>query len=167
MPIDATLSGPDSNAYVTLDEANTYFSTRLHADNWASASDADKEAAILSASSIIDWYYVYKGTRSVVTQSMQWPRAGIVIGQDVYASDALPKEVIMATCELALVLLEEDVLEDNALAGLRKVQAGPLMIQTADNGRPPSSGQLPEVVYMLLKKFMDNSGIRVIRLIRG
>ena len=73
----------------------------------------------------------------------------------------------MATCELAMVSIDEDVTADNALAGLRKVQAGPLMIQTADNGRPPSTGQLPDAVYLLLKKFMDNAGIRVLRLIRG
>ena len=84
-----------------------------------------------------------------------------------YDSTDLPKEVRWAVYELALVVLDEDVLVDNALAGLRKVQAGPLMIQTADNGRPPSTGQLPDSVYLLLKKFMDNSGIRVLRLVRG
>ena len=167
MPIDATISGTDSNSYVTLDEANAYFSTRLHSDTWNSASDADKEAALITSTNIIDWYYNYKGAKTVSTQNLQWPRSGVVVGNTTYDSTDLPKEVRWAVYELALVVLDEDVLVDNALAGLRKVQAGPLMIQTADNGRPPSTGQLPDSVYLLLKKFMDNSGIRVLRLVRG
>ena len=167
MPIDATISGTDSNSYVTLDEANAYFSTRLHSDIWNSASDADKEAALITSTNIIDWYYNYKGAKTVSTQNLQWPRAGVVVGSMTYDSADLPKEVRWAVYELALRVLEEDVLVDDALAGLRKVQAGPLLVQTADNGRPPATGQLPDAVYLLLKKFMDNSGIRILRLVRG
>lgn len=167
MPIDATVGGTASNSYVSLEDANTYFSTRLHAETWTSASDADKEAALITATNIIDWYYTYKGGKTASTQALQWPRAGVTVGNETYPSNSLPKELIMATCELAMVSIDEDVTADNALAGLRKVQAGPLMIQTADNGRPPSTGQLPDAVYLLLKKFMDNAGIRVLRLIRG
>ena len=167
MPIDATVGGTASNSYVSLEDANTYFSTRLHAETWTSASDADKEAALITATNIIDWYYTYKGGKTTSTQALQWPRAGVTVGNETYPSNSLPKELIMATCELAMVSIDEDVTADNALAGLRKVQAGPLMSQTADNGRPPSTGQLPDAVYLLLKKFMDNAGIRVLRLIRG
>ena len=61
MPIDATVGGIASNSYVSLEDANTYFSTRLHAETWTSASDADKEAALITATNIIDWYHIKVG----------------------------------------------------------------------------------------------------------
>lgn len=167
MPIDATVGGADSNSYVTLEDANKYFSTRLHSGTWIDSTDQIKEAALITATNMIDWYYTYKGAKTNSTQALQWPRTGVNVGTVIYPSDAIPKEIIIATCELAIVAIDEDLTAGNPLAGLRKVQAGPLLVQTADNGRPPATGLVPDTVYLLLKKFMDNAGIRVLRLIRG
>ncbi len=40
--IDATLSGANSNSYVTLIEADDYFDSRLYSDVWTATLDDDK-----------------------------------------------------------------------------------------------------------------------------
>jgi len=83
-------------AYVDLVEANEYFSSRLHADAWAEASDADKEKALKQATKEIDRMPL-KGRKATDTQELAFPR---------YPDTEIPKEVQEACCEEALALLE-------------------------------------------------------------
>jgi hypothetical protein len=69
-------------AYVTVEEATTYFASRLHAEAWASAAETDKPKALTMA------------TRAINRQPLR------PIGDEV------PQAVKDATCEEALALLE-------------------------------------------------------------
>ena len=82
--------------YVNLEDANEYFSNRLHADVWAEASDADKEKALAMATKAIDRQPL-RGRKSDREQTLAFPR---------YPDTEIPKEVQEACCEIALVLLE-------------------------------------------------------------
>lgn len=83
-------------AYVSLAEANEYFSNRLHADAWAEASDADKEKALAMATKTIDRQPL-KGRKTDLVQEMAFPR---------YPDTEVPEAVKEACCEEALALLE-------------------------------------------------------------
>lgn len=82
--------------YVNLDEANEYFSTRLNVDAWASASDADKEKALIMATKAIDRQPL-KGQKTDPSQLLAFPR---------YPDTEIPEAVKEACCEEALALLE-------------------------------------------------------------
>ena len=83
-------------SYVSLAEANEYFSNRLHADAWAEASDADKEKALAMATKAIDRQPL-KGRKTDPAQELAFPR---------YPDAETPQNVKEACCEEALALLE-------------------------------------------------------------
>ena len=83
-------------SYVSLAEANEYFSNRLHADAWAEASDADKEKALTMATKAIDRQPM-SGRKTVSSQPLAFPR---------YPDTEVPQAIKEACCEEALALLE-------------------------------------------------------------
>ena len=109
LEIDATLSGPNSNSYVTLAEAESYFAARLHAASWISAANDLKAQALITACRHIESCrlrvdrHVSTMFRPVWTdQALSFPRL-----RDVDASGAyiIPPRVSDAQCEEALALL--------------------------------------------------------------
>lgn len=83
-------------AYVDLEEANEYFSNRLHVDAWSSASDADKEKALAMATRMID-RQLLKGRKTDPAQPLAFPR---------HPDTEIPQAVKEACCEEALAILE-------------------------------------------------------------
>ena len=83
-------------SYVSLAEANEYFSNRLHADAWVEASDADKDKALAMATKAIDRQPL-KGRKTETGQALAFPR---------YPDTEIPAAVKEACCEEALAILE-------------------------------------------------------------
>lgn len=83
-------------SYVSLAEANEYFSSRLHADAWAEVSDADKGKALAMATREIDRQPL-SGRKTVSSQPLAFPR---------YPDTEVPTPIKDACCEEALALLE-------------------------------------------------------------
>ena len=78
--IKNTKGGKDSNSYVSLEEALSYFSTRLNTSEWDSATQDIQERALIMASSILDSMN-FSGRKwksgspdSEDYQALQWPR---------------------------------------------------------------------------------------------
>lgn len=72
--------GPDSNSYVSLEEAKQYFSVRLNSGEWDKADDSQKEKSLIMATSSIDTLH-FAGRKwkegSVGAddyQALEWPR---------------------------------------------------------------------------------------------
>lgn len=71
---------PTNNSYVSLEEAQAYFATRLHVGEWDKASESDKEKALVMATSIIDSLsfsgrkYKEGNPGSEDYQALEWPR---------------------------------------------------------------------------------------------
>ena len=64
------------NTYVSLEDAETYFSGRLYANAWDNASDTSKEKALITASKKIDKIpNGFLGIKKVSTQRMEFPRS--------------------------------------------------------------------------------------------
>jgi len=86
-----------TNSYVTLEEANEYLAGAFKADAWTEASEADREAALITASRQIDRQPL-RGAKAAADQPLQFPRAGQV---------GVPREVKAAVCEQAIFLLRQ------------------------------------------------------------
>jgi len=83
-------------SYISLSEANDYFSKRLNVDAWVEASDSDKEKALTMATKAIDRQPL-KGQKSDTSQALAFPR---------YPDIEIPEAVKEACCEEALALLD-------------------------------------------------------------
>jgi hypothetical protein len=134
----------DANSYATRAEADAYHEGHLYADAWLTATNAQKERALIMATRLIDDNVFWKGAPVNVepgVQALGWPRVPRVLesryGNPVPAPisasfwetlawpyNQVPRPVMRATCELARELLKADrTLEDSA-KGIRSVSVG-------------------------------------------
>lgn len=90
-----------ANSYVSLTDADTYHEARQNT-SWVQASNDAKTGAILRAMAYLE-SVAWAGMRVLRDQALMWPRAGVV-DRDGYelASNAIPRALVSALCELAL-----------------------------------------------------------------
>jgi hypothetical protein len=82
--------------YSTIAEAQIYFDGRLGTDAWDCADDTDRNKSLIMATRSIDRLN-YLGCKSNSGQTLQFPRSG---------DTAVPQDIMDATAELALTLLD-------------------------------------------------------------
>ena len=111
----------DANAYANVADGDAYHAGHLYASAWTGATADQKAVALVMASRLIDAEYQFGGTRSVATQSLQWPREDCPDPDagDMVAETMVPKAVIQAACELARELLIVDRTAAPAGEGLK------------------------------------------------
>lgn len=168
MTIDATVGGVSSNSYVTVEEAEAYFENRAHASEWTALMYPNKEKALVTASSTLDWYVQWKGSRTTEAQSMEWPRSGVLNEFGSYFSESvIPNKVKIAVFEMALSSLDTDRTADGDLAGLSEVRAGSLQIKTDDGIYNTLPDTIPEKIWKILRGLTNRGGIRSVWLYRA
>jgi hypothetical protein len=85
-----------SGSYCTIEEANEYFSGRLHAESWGQSDESTKEKALKQATRAIDRQPL-RGRKTNPEQELAFPR---------HPDTEVPEAVKEACCEEALALLE-------------------------------------------------------------
>lgn len=104
--IDATVGGANSNSYVALTYANSFFENFLLPNAWDEAVPDDQERALMTATQWLE-EYDFVGRAATLTQALKWPRYGIddelILG--LYDETEMPTPLLNATCELAFYLL--------------------------------------------------------------
>lgn len=98
------------NAYCDVPFADAYHEYRLHNSVYKTAALADKEAAIVWATRLIDTL-TFAGVKTDPNQPRQFPRSGIcqdLTCTSLYDGGTLPRVLKEATAELALLLLTGD-----------------------------------------------------------
>lgn len=167
MSLDATVGGANSNSYVTVAEAGIYFGDRSFSSAWEDFDDQPQ--ALILASSMLDWYMKFKGTKATTTQSMQWPRQDVIRPDSTeVATDIIPPEVKVAVYELTLSSLSADRTTDSSLAGLDQIQAGSLLIKAETNGYPSTMPKtIPSKINNILSDLVTAGRGKVVRLIRA
>jgi len=106
----------NTNSYVLIADADTYFETRIDSANWVDAEDEIKEQALVTATLLIDdnsWI----GSAVSSSQALAWPRKNAIYNDDrlglqvTIADSEIPSRVKTAVYEQALHLVNnEDVL---------------------------------------------------------
>lgn len=106
----------NTNSYVLIADADTYFETRIDSANWVTSSDEIKEQALVTATLLIDdnsWI----GSAVSSSQALAWPRKNAIYNDDrlglqvTIAESEIPSRVKTAVYEQALHLINnEDVL---------------------------------------------------------
>lgn len=155
--LDATVGGAAANSYVTEDEADTYFSTRLQVGAWSDGGATDRDAALIQATRQID-ALSFMGVKLDTAQALQWPRFN-VFDPDGYEYEGVPVIVKHATMEAALRLLADSASgsDTNAPTGLepfKRARIGPLEVEVDKGYR---AGLVPDIVRRLLRPVLAGS----------
>lgn len=147
----------NANAYVSVEDCNTFNNERPYATSWLAVGLEDKKRAIIMATRLldehIDWYGQSKRSHNLdlstaERQALSWPRSG-VSDSDGYTvdQDTIPTWLKNATSEFARFLALEDRTIDPATAGFSKIQLGTLQIEVDAEDR---AGVIPRgVVHMV------------------
>lgn len=94
------------NSYLSVAEADAIAATMLGTLKWldAATTPQQKENALIQATlqlETLGWV----GSRAVATQPLSWPRLDAKCGEKSYAATVVPREVELATFDLAEALL--------------------------------------------------------------
>jgi hypothetical protein len=115
-------SKTNANSYASAADGDAYHDGHLYASAWTAATTANKEAALVFATRLIDSQFQFNGYRTDSRQALQWPReqcldpdvdvavlTGLFRRPDNFVDgDVVPKAVVDATCEMARELLIAD-----------------------------------------------------------
>ena len=137
-----------ANAYATLAEAEDYALTLPVANDWATATEAQKNAALVQATRLLDTLG-WKGRRTSQAQPLQWPRAGAT-DREGYTLDSatVPARVRDAACEFAIRLVADDRVADAGGLAPETLKVGPLDL--GPMRRSPIPASVLEMVRELL-----------------
>lgn len=161
----------NANSYATRLEGDAYHEGHVAASSWITATDSQKEAALVMATRAIDALFRFEGWKRTSTQALQWPRSDCPDfersgGEAYLPDDALPACVRDAACELARHFLAEDRTGDAEGIGLRSLTIEDALRLVFDPLRPKPV--VPQFVQSMLGRVGTYEGRRsaCMRLIR-
>lgn len=138
MALDATVGGANSNSYLDAAEADALLSqSRLHFAAWTAATAAQKDAALIYATSLLDAYMDWYGSQASSGQALRWPRTGIVTKEGYSVSDStIPDAIKLAVVDTAVQLLRDDPTAVNELyaQGISEAKVGSLAVKLHGTG---------------------------------
>lgn len=139
----------NSNSFVAVADADTYWSDRNNS-TWAAATTPAKTAALLEAAQFIEYTYRFIGQRVSSAQALAWPRYVEYYDDDyrAVASNSVPQRVKDAQCELALEALSSRLLASQERGGrVQSESVGPLSTSYFEDA--PAAKQYPFVDRIL------------------
>lgn len=98
-----------ADSWISLEEANAYWTDRADAD-WLAATSTSREAALRNAADYLMYAYRWPGQAAVTGQRLPWPRAGVRSGVSYYSAMDIPSQVIDAQLLLAIEALKGNIL---------------------------------------------------------
>lgn len=142
-----------TNSYISVADADDYSSARLHSDNWTGATTANKEAALIQATQLLDALFDWYGDLADDDQSLGWPRQYVYdCEQRLIDSSSIPQPIKDATCEEAIHLLSGDQLSNPSVLsqGFKRAKLGSMEIEVADNKAAAAPDKIASTVKILL-----------------
>lgn len=130
----------DAESYVSLAAATTYHAAHSGSASWIAATDSAKENALRQATQWLDVTYKddWVGSRYSSTQALYWPRYGLTIDEVSYETDDLPQQLLDATSELALRVIDGDTIfadmSDEGSMASKTVRVGPITKSVSYSG---------------------------------
>jgi hypothetical protein len=151
--------------YITVTEADNYISTRPYSDSWpddSSAGEAEKELYLEAATHMLDNYVQWHGVKTSSDQENEWPRMYVRDRQGfLIDKDEVPQCLKFATVELALALLDHDLLRTTP-DNISQIDLLSLSVNLSK-----SSAIIPDKVWVLIshlgQRLGDRATIKVTR----
>lgn len=160
MAVTAT-PGPSANSFISLEEAETFFSTRPHSADWDGLDDTAKESVLVMATRLLDglrWVGV-KSTDS----ALRWPRSYVRdLDDEPLSCTTIPLFLARATAELAMYLADDDTTRSVESGEFSKVEVGPLKVGfNADV--PTDTSAIPRGVRSIISPYLKTHAPRLVR----
>lgn len=152
-PETGTGTDAAANSYASLAEANDYFEPDSRSTAWDGLTDSAKESLLAVATRTLDIFTTFKGTKTVKTSPLAWPRTNAVDKEgNAIGTTVIPVEVKRATYELARVLIGTDLNAVSDTAGLKRIQADVVEIEFLEgaNGQGVTAPKIPGIINALL-----------------
>jgi hypothetical protein len=121
-----------SNAYVSIEDADAYWTERGDTV-WSAASEAAKEVAIILATQYMDACYKWVGRIEDEEQLLGWPRLYAYDGEGRTLEDT-PQKVADACCELAKIALNGPLVPSGSAERIKREKIGNIEVEYADSG---------------------------------
>jgi hypothetical protein len=145
------------NSYISVDDADGYFEDALHAGSWSEATSGVRAQSLVTATRMLD-RQKWRGSKTTSDQDLAWPRSGLsdVEGLPI-DPDEVPDFMLDATCELALALIEDADIQNQADTGsnISRLKAGPAEIQYFASGT--SGPRFPIIIHELIGSYLAGS----------
>jgi len=145
----------DTNSYVDLAEADAYFLDRLDVAAWDAALDAQKEQALITATThleSLDWV----GQVISDAQNLAFPRYGVYydprIGSDILLDATVPDRILKANYEMAYHFLNNDGILDDT-GKVESIAVGSITLTNIQN-----PNMIPLVAKNLIKPLLVHGG---------
>jgi hypothetical protein len=128
----------NTNSYVTAVDADLYFETRIDSANWNSSTDSNKDAALVTATRIID-NNAWIGNAVSSTQALGFPRKNAIyydyrLGLQVTIGDSvIPDLVKNAVYEQALHLINNEDLLEGITQNFETISVGSISLSDSNN----------------------------------
>ncbi len=152
MAIDATPGGANANSYISVSDADDYFSNHLYPAEWDSADVSQKEKALKMSTRILDEKIDWIGLKNTKEQALAWGRSGVIDdGYDV-PSTIVPDAIKNATAEFAKHLIADNSTENADGKGLEKLEVGSVKL-TFD--KTDTADVLPNIIQEMLRGWGD------------
>lgn len=107
----SVVSGAES--YLSVADADTYFTNHGSPSDWTGATTAAKEAALRYATRWLDQNFTWKSNIYSTSQVLDWPRIAFYDDDDrtIGGVNNMPQELLDATAEMALAHIQESLVE--------------------------------------------------------
>ena len=148
MSIDATPNGANSDSFMTVAEADSYWATNLYATTWDTGTTANKEKALKMATRILDEKVAWSGTRATSAQALGWGRTDVYWDGITVESTTVPIQIKNATAQFAGDLLVSNLTANSEGKGLNSLRVGEI---TLDFDKTDTAGVMPEIVQEMLR----------------
>jgi len=155
----------NTNSYVTVVEASSYFATRMDADEWSTATDEQKDQALVTGTQLIDERH-WIGSAVSSSQALAWPRKNAIyydpkLGQQISIADTeVPSQVKIAVYEQALHLLQNEDLLAQKTQTFESISIGSISLSDTNNDVTKTS-ITPSIVLRPLKPLIRRDGIGI------
>lgn len=147
-----------TNSYVDVADADTYFLHAIHATAWNDAEETTKESALVTATRMLDRQnWDGEKYQDAPTQVLDFPRSGLTDSEGNEVDETtVPQEVIDATCELGLALIEDVTVQSdrNTSSNIKKLKAGSAEIEYI---RGQSGPRFPTIVHELIGLWLSGT----------
>lgn len=142
-----------TNSYVSLADANTIASTRLFTAPWDAATDATRERALATATSLLDRLQ-WQGRVLAPTQPLAWPRVAQHAAPGYPLTAEIPSAIVGATVDLAIHLLTAG---EHAGAPVQQRMLGDSLVMYF----PTIADEFPKHVRRAIEPYLEASSANV------
>lgn len=105
----ATAGASNANSYLSVAGADSIADTMVGTLTWTTATSDNKICALITATNGLETLK-WIGSRATTTQALAWPRSDAECGDKSYTDSEIPRELELATFDLANALLGDPTL---------------------------------------------------------